>query len=68
MCEKPFNQEMIVAEVIDTWPQVIPVFLQHKTVCVGCLMARFDTLADVSRNYGIPIDHLINEMLECLEG
>lgn len=67
MYEKPFSQDAIVAEVLDTWPQVIPVFLKHKTACVGCVMARFETLADVSRNYGIPTEELIHELMKSLE-
>ena len=59
-----FHSEMIVSEVMDMWPQTIPIFLRHKTACVGCLMSRFDTLADVSTNYGIPIEKFLQELTQ----
>jgi len=67
MNEKSFNPEMSVAQVLKTWPKTIPVFLRLRTACVGCSMAQFDTLADVSRNYGIPIEQLLNELAENLQ-
>ncbi len=43
----------IVADLLLTWPEVIPVFLDRRMACVGCNMARFETLQDASRIYGI---------------
>ena len=63
----PFNADMIVAQVMKTYPQTIIVFLQHRTACVGCLMSRFDSLADVSENYGIPIENLLHELTRSMQ-
>jgi len=30
--------------------------------CVGCLMARFETLENAARVYGVPLDELCNEL------
>jgi hybrid cluster-associated redox disulfide protein len=62
MSDNPFDSEMIVAEVLKTWPQTILVFLRHKTACVGCAMSPFETLLDVSKNYEIPIETLLGEL------
>ncbi len=45
------KQEMTVAEVLECWPETFEVFQALKTACVGCVMAPFDTLADVARIY-----------------
>ena len=45
------TQDMTVAEVLETWPETVEVFQALKTACVGCVMAPFDTLADVARIY-----------------
>jgi hybrid cluster-associated redox disulfide protein len=45
------TQDMTVAEVLETWPQTVQVFQAMKMACVGCVMAPFDTLADVARIY-----------------
>lgn len=59
-----FQPEMIVADVLKTWPQTIPVFLRFKTACVGCAMSPFETLSDVARNYEIPLEVLTAELAE----
>lgn len=60
--------EMLVAEVLRSWPQTVAVFLHHKTACIGCAMSPFETLVDVSRNYAIPLEKLLGELAESVEG
>ena len=50
---------MTVAELFQRWPQAIPLFLELRTACVGCWMAPFDTLEEVSRNYGLQMGPFI---------
>jgi hybrid cluster-associated redox disulfide protein len=45
------TQDMTIAEVLETWPETVEVFQALKMACVGCVMAPFDTLADVARIY-----------------
>lgn len=47
----PVIPNLNVADVIDQWPQTIPVFVKYRLGCVGCFMAPFDTLADVASSY-----------------
>lgn len=54
--------EMTADEIQRRWPATIPVFLRWKVACVGCPMAMFDTLADVARTYGLPLERLRHEM------
>ena len=35
------------------WPATIPVFLRHRMLCVGCLIAPFHTIADACKEYGL---------------
>jgi hybrid cluster-associated redox disulfide protein len=58
--------EMLVADVLKTWPQTIAVFLHHQTACVGCSMAPFETLLDVSKNYQIMIETLLGELQQSI--
>jgi hybrid cluster-associated redox disulfide protein len=43
--------QMTVAEILERWPQTIPVFLRYQTSCVGCSMNIFETLEDAMRIY-----------------
>ena len=44
---------MSVASFLAAWPAAIPFFLQRQMSCVGCSMAVFDSLEEVSRTYGL---------------
>ena len=49
------TSNMTVADVLEFWPETVPVFQKLKTDCVGCPMAPFDTLSDVSKIYEIDL-------------
>lgn len=51
-----------VAEVHQRWPQTIPIFLRHDMKCVGCTMAAFETLGDVTQIYGLPVQPFLAEL------
>jgi hybrid cluster-associated redox disulfide protein len=40
-----------VQQTLDACPSAIQVFIQMKTHCVGCWMARFCTLQEVAARY-----------------
>ena len=44
----------------------MPVFFKHRTQCVGCYMAKFDTLEDVAANYHLSVDDLLRELKNTL--
>jgi hybrid cluster-associated redox disulfide protein len=54
--------EQPVAEVLNNWPATIAVFLRRRMACVGCVMARFETLHEAAVNYHIPTDELHAEI------
>ena len=43
-----------VAEILRDQPSAAMAFIRMRTACVGCALARFCTLDDVSTAYGIP--------------
>jgi hybrid cluster-associated redox disulfide protein len=53
---------LTVAEIMERWPQSVPVFLAHRLDCVGCPMAPFETLAEVILVYQLSPDFL-NELM-----
>ncbi len=58
----------MVAEVLERWPQSIPVFLKHRMSCVGCLMAPFESLSDAARIYRIPFEPFLDELHLAIRG
>jgi hybrid cluster-associated redox disulfide protein len=61
--EQPqLEANLIVAEVLTRWPQTIPVFLQHRMACVGCVIAPFETVAEVAAIYHLDLDYFLGEL------
>ena len=58
---------LTVADIMDRWPQCVPVFLAHKLDCVGCPMAPFETLAEVIEIYQLPQDAFLDELTRVIE-
>lgn len=67
MAESPQpDLNMTVAALLNEWPQLIPVFIRHRMICVGCLMSSFDTLRDVTLVYGLAPEVFMKELVEAL--
>ncbi len=56
------NKQMSIGEVVQKYPQTIPVFLQHGLMCVGCAAARFENIEQGARAHGIDVDALITAL------
>jgi hybrid cluster-associated redox disulfide protein len=54
--------ESTVEQTLDQFPFLAVVFVRRGMACVGCAMARFDTLADAARSYGQRADELVAEL------
>ena len=54
--------DLRMAEIIETWPETIPVFMGYRMICVGCLMSQFDTLEESLKIYNLPVDKVIDEL------
>jgi hybrid cluster-associated redox disulfide protein len=61
------SQRMLMADLMSAWPQVIPVLLARRMACVGCDMARFETLADAARIYGLDLQKLMADLNRVIE-
>lgn len=59
---KAITDDLIIAEVLDIWPEVIPVFFKYRMSCVGCAMSPFETLSDAIRIYKISHDQFVEEL------
>ncbi|MBX6342703.1 MAG: DUF1858 domain-containing protein [Thermomicrobiaceae bacterium] len=46
-------------ELVTRYPATAAVFVAHRMHCVGCDIARFETVEDACRIYRIPLDALL---------
>jgi hybrid cluster-associated redox disulfide protein len=58
---------LTIAEVLSHWPQTIPIFFHHRMACVGCVMAPFETLTEVSLVYRLDLDGFLRELQQAIE-
>ena len=62
MARVGITRDQTVGVVMRRWPGTITVFLRHRMACVGCPMARFDTVAEVAAEYAVPLGPLLDEL------
>ena len=62
MAKVGITPDQTVGAVMRRWPGTIAVFLHHRMACVGCPMARFDTVAEAATEYAVPLARLLDEL------
>jgi len=58
---------MTISEILDRWPEIIPIFLRHKMACVGCSLADFMTLEDALDIYHLNKESFIEEIKNAIQ-
>ena len=67
MEQTPLTADLTAAEVMERWPETIPIFFRYRMACVGCPIAPFETLADVAAIYGLDRECLVNELRQTVQ-
>ena len=62
MESKQISQSWTVSEILQKYPGTSQVFLEKKTFCLGCYMARFCNLRDVARVYRLETEIFVHEI------
>lgn len=66
--DHPLTQELTVEETLQRWPQTARVFLRRRMACVGCPIAPFETLGEVSEIYQVDATQLLQELRDAAQG
>jgi hybrid cluster-associated redox disulfide protein len=66
MKQPKITANFIVADLLARWPQVIPVFMHHRMVCVDCPIAPFETLAEAAAAYDLDVEDFLQELERCI--
>ena len=56
------TKEMPIGDVVQKYPETIPVFLQHGLMCFGCAIARFEDIEQGAVAHGIDVDTLVQDL------
>jgi hybrid cluster-associated redox disulfide protein len=60
--EEPIRRDDPVRDIIEHFPETIPVFVTHGLHCVGCWISPFHTIADSAREYGADLEPLLGAL------
>lgn len=55
-------ESMVVGDLMNQWPDAVPVFIQHRMACPGCVMAPFMTVREAAHEYGLDPKALAGEL------
>ena len=58
------TKEMGIMDIVNKYPQVVPVFQSYGMGCIGCMAARFETLEEGASAHGINVDELVDDLNE----
>jgi hybrid cluster-associated redox disulfide protein len=64
MQQPSFTPQTLIAEVLERQPEVVYLLIAHGTDCVGCVMAPFCTLGEMSLHYAVDLDEFLGELGE----
>ena len=67
-CETSIYAGTNVDWLIERVPEVVPVFVRRRLHCVGCPLARFETLTDVCEIYDLPLDDFLGDLRASVHG
>jgi hybrid cluster-associated redox disulfide protein len=56
------DPDLPLQDMMERWPETIPVFIRHRMLCVGCLVGPFHTLTDACAEYGLDLDAFSREL------
>jgi hybrid cluster-associated redox disulfide protein len=60
------TKDMAIGEVVEQYPETVPVFLQHGLGCFGCALARFENIEQGAMAHGIDISVLMKALNEAV--
>ena len=61
------TKDMGIQDVVDKYPQLVPVFFKYGLGCLGCAAARFESIEQGAMAHGIDVDALISDLNKALE-
>ena len=58
------TKDMSIMEVVQSYPDTVPVFMYAGMGCFGCMAARFENIEQGAMAHGIDVDALIDALNE----
>lgn len=56
------TKTMGIMEIVEKFPQTVPVLMEFGMGCIGCAAAKFESIEDGAMAHGINVDNLIDAL------
>lgn len=56
------SKDMIIKDIVEKYPQTLPVFGQFQMGCLGCSGALFETLEQGAMVHGIDVEAMVKAL------
>ncbi len=66
MASDKITKEMNIKEVIEKYPEVIPVFQKYNMGCIGCIAASFEKISDIASVHGIDVKTFLDDLNDAI--
>ena len=66
MTDEKITAKMNIREVIDKYPETIPVFAKYNMGCIGCIAASFETIEDIAAVHGTDVKAFVKDLNEAI--
>lgn len=61
------TKEMLIGDVIRTYPETAEVLLRFGMHCIGCMAARGESVADACAVHGLDVEEVVEALNVALE-
>ena len=62
------NREMIIGEIIRSYPQTLAVFEKYRLTCFECQIADYEALEHGADVHKVDVDKLLDELNQAIKG
>ncbi len=57
-----------IKDLLDCYPEVVQLFINHRLHCVGCPAEKFHTVCDTAKNHHLDLDLFSRSLQEVIAG
>lgn len=63
---KAVTKEMSIIEIVQNYPEALPIFAKYGLGCIGCAAARFENLEAGAKVHGVDPEQMVKEINELI--
>jgi len=60
------DPDLTLTDLMNKWPETIPVFMRHRMLCVGCYIGPFHTVTDACLEYDLDLEGFYDELRQAI--